>query len=174
APKASRRKMSTLLDEYNEWNNPIVGAYLLWKFSLGYVNTHREHLPPPMLLHFIVIALLRGRVYSEYIDHAMSLHGYAAKFVKDGYADKLEELHGRVQSHLPYAMKSIDMAVSRKMLIIDTENASLIPVEIPKVQKGTRMLSPSVQKLGKRAEKLGKWMSPLELSTIAIDLGVKF
>ncbi|MBQ3808232.1 MAG: hypothetical protein II840_09790 [Kiritimatiellae bacterium] len=166
--------MATLLDEYNEWNNPIVGAYLLWKFSLGYVNAHRDHLSPPLLLHFIAITLLRGRVYSENIDHALSLHAYAAKLVKEGFADKLEALHDRVQAHLPYAMKSIDMAVSRKMLILDTESARLIPVEIPKVQKGTRTLSPSVQKLGKRAEKLGKWMAPLELSTISLDLGVKF
>jgi len=166
--------MAILLDEYNEWNNPVVGAYLLWRFSSGYANAHPEHLAPPLLLHFVVVALLRGRVYSDAIDHALSLHAYAAKFVTGGYADKIEALHGKVQSHLPYTMQSIDMAISRCILALDVDGARLVPLDIGKQKRGSGALSRSVQRLGNRAEKLGKWMAPLELSTIALDLGVKF
>ena len=166
--------MAILLDEYREWNTPMVGAYLLWRFSVGYADSNPRHAPPPFLLHCVVTALLRGRVYSDAIDHSLSLHAYAAKFVRDGYADKLETLHDRIRSFLGYTLQSVDMAVHRRMLVWDVGTASLAPLRIDKVKRGTAELSKSVQKLGSRAERLGKWMGPLELSTIALDLGVKF
>lgn len=166
--------MAILLDEYNEWNNPVVGAYLLWRFSSGYEKAHAEHRAPSVLLHCIAMALLRGRVYSDAIEHAHSLHAYAANFVRSGYADKLESLHGKVQSHLPYTLRSIDMAISRSMVALDVEDATLAPLGIGQQKRGTGALSRSVRKLGNKAATLGKWMAPLELSTIAIDLGVKF
>ena len=166
--------MAILLDEYREWNTPVVGAYLLWRFSAGYVNANPRHTPPPFLLHCVVTALLRGRAYSNAIDHSLSLHAFAMRLVKDGYADKLETLHDRVKSFLDYTLQAADMAVYRRMLTWDAESASLVPLKIGKVKRATAELSKSVQRLGNRAERLGKWMGPLELSTIALDLGVKF
>ena len=77
--------MAILLDEYREWNTPVVGAYLLWRFSAGYVNANPRHAPPPFLLHCVVTALLRGRAYSDAIDHSLSLHAFATRLVKDGW-----------------------------------------------------------------------------------------
>ena len=71
-------------------------------------------------------------------------------------------------------MQSIDMAISRRILALDVDGARLVPLDIGKQKRGSGALSRSVQRLGNRAEKLGKWMAPLELSTIALDLGVKF
>ena len=70
-------------------------------------------------------------------------------------------------------IKGVD-STDRRTIAKVAENASLVPLKIGKMKRGTAELSKSVQRIGSRAERLGKWMGPLELSTIALDLGVKF
>lgn len=184
--------MATLAEEYNEWNTPIVGAYLLWRFASEYVECHPGHQAPSFLHLCIVSVLLRWSVYSNEIPHAKSLHAYAARFIKkdkdvgatkgngkrkekEYNADRLEAIHYKIKELLPFTLKSVNMAVSRKLLVWDVDNARLEPLKIGKLKPGTSLLSKtSVQKLGNHAATLAKWMASLELSTIAFDLGVKF
>lgn len=166
--------MGVIVEEYAEWNTPVVGAYLLWRFAQGYVSSGERHENPPLPLFCIVTVLLRGRAYSEAIEHVRSLHGYAARLVKYSKADKLKGLHDRIIPMMPYTLQAIDIAVSRRLLEWDVENAALAPKKIKEFKRGTKSLSKSVQKLGDKADKLGNWMSGLTLSDIALDLGVRF
>ena len=166
--------MAQLLDEFREWNTPVVGAYLLWRFTSEYMNHREDAAPPSFLLHCVASAILTSPVYTEAIIHARSLHGYSQYFIEHGLADKLERLHYRVAKLLPYTKKAVDIAVDRHLLVWDTQNGALLPVAIGKQAKGSAVLSPSVMRTGKLAATLGKWLASATLNTITIELGVRF
>jgi hypothetical protein len=45
--------LGQLVDEVKLWNTPIVGAYMLWKFTQGYCDGHPNGDAPIGLLHFV-------------------------------------------------------------------------------------------------------------------------
>lgn len=166
--------MAQLLDEYREWNTPVVGAYLLWRFTSAYVQNRADGVPPSFLLHCVAAAILTGTTYVEAISHARSLHGYSQYFVTHGLADKLEKLHYRVAKTLSYTKRAVDIAVHRQLLVWDKENGALLPIDIGKPVRGSSTLSLSVMNIAKRADTLGKWFAAADLNNITIELGVRF
>lgn len=166
--------MAQLLDEFREWNTPVVGAYLLWRFTTSYMKHREDAVPPSFLLHCVAAAILASPVYTDAIGHARSLHGYRQYFIENGLADKLERLHYRVFRLLDYTKKAVDIAVNRHLLVWDTQNGALLPVSIGRQCKGSAALSPSVMAIGVRADTLGKWFAVSPLINIAIELGVRF
>ena len=163
--------MGVIVQEYKEWNTPLVGGYLLWRFARGYAASGEN---PNFLLFCIVTVLLRGRAYYDEIEHVRSLNGYTARLIKQSKADKLELLHDRIVRMLPYTLAAIDIAVSRQLLTWNIEKGTLAPLDIKELKRGSKSLAKSVQKLGDKAEKLGHWMSGKTISDIAVTLGVRF
>ena len=166
--------MGQLLDEYREWNTPVVGAYLLWRFTKAYMEKRTDGVPPSFLLHCVAAAILSSPTYTEIIGHARSLHRYSQYFIEHGLADKLEKLHQRVGRMLPYTKKAVDIAVHRQILVWDIQNGSLLPIDIGKPKRGSSTLSTSVMAIAKRADTLGGWLASADLNTITIELGVRF
>lgn len=166
--------MASLLNEYQEWHTPVVGAYLLWRFTSEYMKHRSDGVAPSFLLHCVASAILSNPTYADNIVHARTLHSYGHYFIQEGLADKLEKLHYRVAKLLPYTKRAVDIAVDRHLLVWDTNNGGLLPVAINTQARGTRSLSPSVMELGKRAATLGKWFAQSTLNEITTDLGVRF
>ena len=44
--------MGKLVEEVKEWNTPVIGAYLLWHFTQGYVQNHPNGDAPVVVLYF--------------------------------------------------------------------------------------------------------------------------
>ena len=166
--------MGALSDEYREWNTPVVGAYLLWRFTKGFMSERSGAEPPSFLWHCVAAAIVSSATYSDVIDHARSLHKYSQYFIANGMADKLEKLHYRVQKLLPYTKRAVDIAVNRHMLVWDVQNGALLPVDLGSQAKGSAQLSSSIKDLGRKADRLGQWCSKVDLNALTIELGVKF
>jgi len=165
--------MGRLVEEVQEWNTPIVGAYLLWQFTNGFVHNHIKGDAPIVIYHFIACGILSEPSVCDAISgHRPNLASFIRWFSEERKSDLLACINQQVIRNRSYTMKSIDIAVSYGLLAWDIETAKLFPVTAFRAKKGTSTRGISVQKLGEKAKILGKWFSQHDLSTVVAYLGI--
>jgi len=165
--------MGILVEEVKEWNSPVVGAYLLWQFTNGFVENHINGDAPIVIYHFIACGILAEPGINEAISgHRPNLASFIRWFSEEKKIDILACINQQIIKNRNYTMKAIDIAVSSGLLAWDVETAKLFPITISPVKKGTSSKGISIQALGKKAKILGRWFSEETLSTLVGYLGV--
>ena len=167
--------MGQIVDEVRLWNTPVIGAFLLWKFTVGYRDTHPSGDSPVALLHFIALAVLTEPQMIDSISNRRdNLQAYIRGFEEKNKSDILLSLQESILKKRKYTLKSIDIAVSNGFLVWDVKQGKLLPCDT--IRKATRgnSLRISMIQYGKKAEILGKWFSAHDLSTIATYMEVIF
>lgn len=120
--------MSTLAEKVRIWNTPIVGCYMLWRFSEGYTDKHPEGLSPIMLLHFIASAILTNQRLSDPINnHRKDLASYARSFTNKKDVDLFFSIQHRVNLTKDYTLRSVDLAIQNGLLVLNPNDACLYP-----------------------------------------------
>jgi len=167
--------MGQIVDEVKQWNTPIVGAFLLWRFTQGYCAEHPNGDAPVALLHFLAGAILTNRQMSDSIsDRRKSLQSYVRGFEENRESDILLGVQQRVVDRREYTLKSIDIAVSSGLLAWDVEYGKLYPCDLKKRPARGNALKASMRRDGEKAAILGKWFSAHDLSTVAAYMEVVF
>lgn len=165
--------MSIIIDEFKEWNTPVIGSYLLWQFSLGYYENHKDKQMPTLIHEILAFPLLFSKVYSDRISNRLeSISDYVRKFTETKDSDLLLSYSNKVSEYKVLVMKSIDIAISLGFIGFDSENALIIPIDDITSVKGSKAKLEPYMSLGKKAKILGKWFSEENLSTLTAELGV--
>jgi hypothetical protein len=165
--------MGKLVEEVREWQTPIVGTYLLWRFTKSFVENHPNGDAPVVILHYIVNTLINSTEYSDPINgHRSNIASYIRSFTDDNKSDLLAGLAQRIYKQRESSMKAIDIAVAAGFLAWDTETAKIYPLNNFKPARGSNTKGISIQSLGKKADILGKWFSNTDLQTVVSSLGV--
>lgn len=158
---------SVLADEVREWNNHMVGAYTLWRFTNGYCDAHPDCEAPIGLLHFIASGVLATPRLRESISQRRSgLESYSRGFEIDHRVDLLLSIQQKIAERRLYTLRSIDAAISHQLLAWDFESGKIYPL-YPETNKKLKKPRASVVREGDKAELLGKWFAPHTLSSIA-------
>ena len=164
--------MGRLVEEVREWNSPVVGAYLLWRFTQAYSQQHRFGDAPVVVLHFIAHTLLTCVDYCDEISHRKDLASFARAFTENKKSDKLACFGQIVSKQRGTTMQAIDIAVATGLLVWDTDSAKLVARDF-KLTRGSPSKGTAVQSLDGNAKKIGKWFAELnDVSTIVLQLGV--
>ena len=167
--------LGQLVDEVKLWNTPIVGAYLLWKFTQGYCEGHPNGDAPIGLLHFLASAMLTNKKLLEPISNRRAdLQSYARSFEKSKDSDILLTIQERAREKREYTMASIDIAIAEGLLVWDADSGKLYPHDISKRASRGKALNKMFKRDGNKAEILGKWFAKHDLPTIAAYLKVVF
>jgi hypothetical protein len=165
--------LGQLVEEVRLWNTPAIGAYLLWRFTLGYCNGHPNGDAPIGLLHFLANALLTSDTLCKPISNKRNdLQSYVRSFEDSEDSDILLSIHERVIEKREHTMASIDIAVAEGLLVWDVDSGKLHPRKITKRPARGKGLRAVHDKNGKKAEILGNWIAKHELSTITNYLKV--
>ena len=162
-----------MFDEYDNVRNPMLGAYLLWSFVLGYFSERNEATPLEEL--FIVLPMTMKEDIAEQIrstNRASGMRAMSDKFMKTDVLknDLISNLHNDIQSMKAITAKSLAEAVKAGLVSVDVETKTIFPVELRKRNKE----SANVLKMGKNAEKLGQWCAEMDLIQIEEILKVRF
>src|SRR5260221_4360460 len=99
------------LSELEIVQNPAVGAFLIWHFTLGYQEDGPAAVPLP--LAFLVLPMLLHRPTFDAVTSTRKASGltlFAAKFDKEREA--LMELHGRSLQLRKLSLQSIGVAAT--------------------------------------------------------------
>lgn len=167
--------MGKLVDEVKLWNTPIIGAYLLWKFTQGYCNGHPHGDAPIGLLHFVAIAILTNKELLKPISNQRDdLQSYAISFENSKNSDILLSVQQRVKDKREYTLAAIDIAITEGLLMWDMESGKLYPRDLSKRTGRGKALKSIIKREGEKAEILGKWFSKHDLLAIEAYLKVVF
>ena len=170
--------MTILIDEINLINNPALGAYLQWKYSLAYIENHKEQAASPGILLFLVLPVLFHRPTLDFIDgtnRPTGLAKFSEKFldVKNKKSGLLMSLHTRVLDMKTTSMHSLQMAIDRSLVTLIPETGRVVPFNANQIHP-PKTMPPIIRKMGKNADKLGFWFSKNSLKEISFYLKVFF
>jgi hypothetical protein len=167
--------LGQLVEEVKLYNTPIVGAYLLWEFTKGYLRGHPNGDAPIVLLHFVASAILTNKELLEPISNKRdNLQSYARSFEVSKESDILLTVHERMKQKRQYTLASINIAIAEGLLVWDVDSGKLYPRELIKKPSSGKTLKTNIKKDGNRAEILGKWFAKHDVPTIAAYLKVVF
>lgn len=166
--------MSKLIKEFYNVQNPALGAYLISKFTVGYINENQSLVPLPLL--FVVLPMT---FRSEIVDFIVStrrtsgLRYFVEKFTekKNLKNDLIIQIHKQSQEYKILTMESLRLAMAKNLVTLQ-DGIYLIPLEgnIKKFNNNSDELG----KMIKAAEKLGVWCAQLSLAEISQILKVRF
>ncbi len=165
--------MARISEEVRNWNTPILGSYLLWRFSHGFANHHKFGESPIILYHFIASSILTSsRLIQPVSDKREGLASYVKSFNDKKDIDLLLSIQDRIEATKQYTLSALDLGIRQRLFVLDSEDARLYPREVKKKATKGRALNPEAKSLGKKAEILGKWFSKHELPQVASMLKV--
>ncbi|WP_407270380.1 three component ABC system middle component [Radiobacillus sp. PE A8.2] len=165
--------MGRLVQEVKIWNTPLIGAYLLWRFTQGYSNNHPKGEAPIAILHFIAIAILtNNRLLDAISNRREGLQSYIRSFEDNKDIDLLLSIHSKVGERKSYTLKAIDIAVGQGLLIWDPTSGRIYPCDLVKRASNGKALKNKIKREGDKAEILGKWFSKHDIPTITTYLKV--
>ena len=168
--------MSILSKESRIVQNPALGAFLIWRFTVGYEQGSENEDGTPLPLIFIVLPILLHPEICEFVintQRASGLRAFAGKFVssKVSKSDLLLAINKRAINFRSLTMHSLNLAVNARLTTIAPDNGIVIPLSNTPPKSG---IPESITSLFKAAEKLGVWCSQVSLHEISIILKVGF
>lgn len=166
-------RSSTNLNEIDLVQNPAIGAYLLWQFTLGYQKDGAE--ATPLLLTFLVLPMLLHRPTFDAVTSTRKASGlllFAAKFDKEREA--LVELHGRARQLRSLSLQSMGVASTCRLIQIDYEAATLRGYALDLLDIKRPLIPERLKGFASSADKIGYWFSKLEIPQIASTLRIDF
>ena len=160
--------------EFYNIQNPALSAYLLSRFSLGYMEENQDMAPMPLL--FIVLPMMYKKEIVDFIASTQKKSGlrfFADKFTekKNSNKDLILQIQNTSQRYKVMTLEAIGIGMSGKLFEIQ-KDAYVLPLEDNISSFKTK--SKELEKMGKAAEKLGIWCSRLTLMEISQILKVRF
>lgn len=163
------------MDEVRLWNTPILGAFILWRFTQGYCAGHPNGDAPTGLLHFVASAILTNKKLLKPVNNQRDgLQSYARSFEESKQSDILLSIQQRVKDKREYTLASIDIAISEGLMMWDMESGKIYPRALSRTPSRGKALKAPIRRIGEQAEILGKWFSKHDLVTIEAYLKVVF
>ena len=150
------------LTELDLVQNPAIGAYLIWNFTLGYQEDGAE--AAPFLLAFLVLPMLLHRQTFDAVASTRKASGltlFAAKF------DRARQLR-------PLSLQSIGVASTSRLIRIDHGSALLHGYSLDLLDVKKPSIPERLKGFSGAADKLGYWFSKLGLPQIASTLRIDF
>ncbi|UWG97514.1 DUF6521 family protein [Dehalobacter sp. DCM] len=165
--------MGNLSKEFENVQNPALGAYIIWNFSRGYYEYNSSFIP--FQLFFVVLPIIFRADLVDIITSTQKQSGlryFADKFLTTKVLknDMVSHIHKASEGTKLLTLKSLQIAIHANLISLDAESALLFPITISEKKSE----SASVIRLGKAAEKLGNWCARLTMHEISQILKVRF
>lgn len=165
--------MGNLSKEFENVQNPVLGAYILWNFSRGYYEYNSSFVP--FQLFFIVLPIIFRADLVDIITSTRKQSGlryFSDKFLTTKVLknDMISNLHKSSERLKLITLESLQIAIYSNLISIDEESGLVFPITISEKKNTTT----SVKRLAKAAEKLGNWCARLTMHEISQILKVRF
>jgi len=160
------------LSELEAIQNPALGAYAIWRFSLAFQS--EDGRAPSLPLAFLILPLLLHQSTREMIASTQKRSGLALFAAKLGEErERLLAVHERALALRPLTLRSIAMGVGSRLLTLDCAAATL-RANTPDPGTPKPQLPERIRGFSSAADKLGYWFAKVGLHQSASTLMVSF
>jgi hypothetical protein len=164
--------MSSFATEIQEWSTPLLGAYLLWRFTQGYESVG-ERRSPEFLFHFVVLPIVESPELARPI-HPLrkDFSSYVRSFAKDGKMDVLAKLNDKVFQQRLNTLRALDIGSATRLF---EWKDGMTRLHATRQNEGeiAIVLSDSIRRLGVKAFRFGTWTAFVDLPVFTGLLGVQ-
>lgn len=160
---------NSLNKEFQNVQNPALGAYIIWNFTSGFYSYKKEFTPLPLL--FIVLPIIYKRDIADSITGTQKRSGLRNLVEKFNMRnDIILQIHKSSERMKNLSLDAIKIALVVNLISIDEESSLIMPISTSK-HKGEPK---EIQDLGSVSEKLGYWCAQLTMHEISQILKVRF
>jgi hypothetical protein len=164
----------TLGAEARNIQNIALGGLLLWRFCVAYEKAHKDRRSPPILLLSLILPIVFTEELVEQVSSTQEASGlrlFVSKLASSAVSknDLLFSLRDKVEAFRELTLASLAIAVSSKLLSIQTTSAVVMSLSETQPSVG---ITASVKHIQKQSEKIGVWFSQLSLHEISSSLKV--
>lgn len=164
--------MSSFSTEIREWNTPLLGAYLLWRFTQGF-EASGDGESPELLFHFVALPILESPELSRPIyGRRNSFASYIKSFAYDGKLDVLAKLNEKVNRSRENTMRALEIGFAVNLFEWKDGMARIHALE-SNDSVALLFLADQVVKLGNKAFRFGTWTSSIPLPVFSEFIGVE-
>lgn len=161
--------MATDINEL--WNSPLVGAYLLWRFALGYKGYCGR--PPNIALAFPALTILSLPKYSDSIKESFqTLERWVSHFIETDHRNVMSDLGNDIRERREFLLSSLDMAFTSELVDGWRCPGVLDPVSIDEKRTGAHAIR-FRKDFGVVAGRLGRWFAMVSPRDVTRILEVK-
>lgn len=165
--------MKKMIREYDNVRNPMLGAYVLWNFVLGYYLDKNEYVPIELM--FIVLPMTLKEDIAKQIQSTNKSSGMRAmsdKFMTTNVLknDLISSIHTNIEKMKEITADSLAEAIKTGLISMDIATNTIFPLELKKRNSEAA----DILKIKRNAEKLGQWCAGLSLVEIEDILKVRF
>lgn len=157
-----------MTNEIDLIQNPALGSIIIWKFLLGYGTELKQD---KFEVLFIVLPIIFNQELRKYVDSTQKASGFTKvieKMMKDKKMDIVYQINNNAENMKELTLESIRMGTITDLFVLDEMlNIEIKDIKIPKLSKNTKKILDS-------AEKIGIWLSELNILEIEKILKVRF
>jgi len=125
--------VNALSKEVKAIQNPALGAMLLWRSCVGYQSESATSAPMPIPLLFLVLPIVLHKQTAELLSSTQERSGlrkFTEKFqtAAQSKTDLLLALGPRARTMRQLSQDSLQIAVAKSLIALDTESAGAFPL----------------------------------------------
>lgn len=136
-----QKEAGPLVEEYNRWNTPVIGAYVLYIFAKEYAaqykKIHGEKKNPDFILMSITATILMNPDLCAEIKGRKSIVTIKNNFKRENKHTLINGIHDSVKETLPYTLAALDIALHCGILIFHPDNTEYEAVKV-NTKRGTK------------------------------------
>lgn len=153
--------------------NPALGAYCIWKFSIAFCVKGKQTLIPFDYLYYVLPFVSNGRFRYLACKTNKSLWKLREKLRKERWTSSLLDMPRLVDQLRPLSSNSIEVAFACGLLTFDWDRGGIVLLAKVVPNALAKNLSIVEKGYGKAASNLGVWASKMSRDEFLFALGVK-
>jgi hypothetical protein len=161
------------LPEYNIYQNPSLGAHILWEFTKSYVENSNPKNYPLLILSFPVLPLCFNMRVVKGIRNRNFKTGSFYRAIEEN-KDLFSGLQERMEDMSDITMKSLFIATKSRLLIVDRDTMTLLPNHVPVPAILTKSMGGEYADILSSSRRFGRWFANLSVDELCLYFNINF
>lgn len=164
-----------MLDEFDIFQNKVLGAHVIWEFSKNFQINNKEHAAPSLLITMPVIPLCFNKRVVTGIKERNFREGSLLRALEER-KDLFSGLQERMESMANLTLGSVYLGAVSGLFAYDRENAIIIPVAkgLPSNIKEAIIKNYEYNDIISASRRIGAWFGLFNQSEIMLYFNLRF
>lgn len=161
------------LPEYYIYQNPALGAHILWEFTKAYTeNSNPKNFPTILYLFPVLPLCLNMRVVKE-IKNRNFKAGSLYKAIEEN-KDLFSGLQERMEDMAEITLSSLHIATKSRLLIIDIDSLTIQANHVSIPDSLLKLKNHEYSEILSSSKRIGRWFAQLSFHELSLYFNLNF